>query len=169
MRRSILFVAAALSLAGPATAQNAPDKAPAAKQVDPKEAAKQADIKVRTALNAAGGSIDACTDRYLSEYPAADGKADIALTVLKNGMVQKATVEVGLEGARNLKPCLEAAGRGIKFPDVANDGATLKITVPIKKGAKFRVPMPGDPPPEGAKPQDEGFVQFLPADWTPQQ
>lgn len=136
----------------------------------PSDAAKAAETAVRNALNGAGASIDACVERHIAEYPTADGKATLDLTVQKTGMVEKCVVTVALEGARNLKVCLEKAGRSVKFPQPGEGGATLKVTAVIKKGAKFRIPAPDEKPPEGEPPpQDEGFVDFFPANWVPQQ
>lgn len=142
----------------------------AARAEDPKAAgAKGVETAIRNALNAAGPGIDACVERYLVEVPAADGKATLDFTVAKTGLVDKCVVDAPLENARSLRECLERTGKGIKFPQPGEGGATLKVSAVVKKGAKFRIPDPDEKPPTEAAQQDEGFVQFFPAGWvTPQ-
>lgn len=142
---------------------------PAAAEPDKSEATKALEAAIRKALNGAGPAVDACVERYLVERPTTDAKATLDLSVVKTGMVDKCTVEAPVENARSLKECLERAAKGIKFPSPGDGGATLKLEVPVKKGAKFRVPEPGEKPPAAEGQGDDGFVQFFPTGWVPQQ
>jgi hypothetical protein len=155
-----LFV---LSLVGASTAL-AEDAAQQAAQ-------KQAEELVHRSISATSAAIDACNDAYTAEYPAAQGSARIDVKVAKDGTVAQATVTVNLEGARNLRPCLERVAKGWRFPAHGQaDAQPLSMTVPVRKGAKFVLKRPGDKsepakPAAGGGAQEESLVDFMPTGW----
>ena len=147
--------------AGAALGEGKKKKAPAMTE-------KEAQMAAWKAIASSAGAIDGCTKQYLSEYPASQGKVDIAVTLAENGAVSKARATTGLEGARHLRPCLERVGKGWKFPPVSKANQTLNITVPVLKGAKFSLLKPGEKPKpkeKKSKKKAEGFIRFLPGAW----
>ncbi len=122
--------------------------------------------KVRMMLNASGKTIDQCTERYLSEYPKADGKADITATVVKNGTVASAKVDTSLEGARNLRYCLERAAKTWKFPPHGGESEKMSLTVEVRKGLQFKILAPGEKPPARAGKKPSGFLRMVPTGWS---
>lgn len=123
---------------------------------------------VKTLMSTAG-AIDACTAAYVAEYPTGEGKVTLDVTVVKSGAVGNAVAKTSLDGARNLRPCLETVARKWKFPPIHRESEPLSLTVAVKKGAKFVIRKPGEKAPEPAPGQpsteEEGFVQFTPQAW----
>jgi hypothetical protein len=128
---------------------------------------EEVQAEVHKTLAASAGAIDACTTAYLTEYPASDGKVAISAIVGKSGAVGSATANTTLDGARNLRPCLESVAKKWKFPPVQRDAEPLSLTIVVKKGVKFTLKKPGekDQAPASGAPADEGFVTFTPAAW----
>lgn len=135
----------------------------------PAEAEDAARVKaqLRVALNARGPAFDACTARYLREYPEAKGVAKLDLEVGPDGRVVRATAETRLVGARNLRPCLEGVVEGLRFPVSRKSGpGRLSLDVPVEKGARFRLWGPDERRPEPETQRVETLIRFLPGDWS---
>lgn len=112
-------------------------------------------------INAAAPRIDACTARYLAEYPKADGTLVLELQVGKDGKVRAAKAQTKMEGARHLRPCIEAVGRALVLPPI-EAARVLPIPIRVAAGARFRVLKPGEAPPETKGDKGAGgFVRFL--------
>ena|SRR5688572_6899430 len=125
---------------------------------------KQYEEAARKAINASGPAIDACTARYLEEQPGSEGLAKIAIQVGKGGLVSSAAVDTPLPQARSLKECLERIARTWRMPPPQTDKPDeLKLQIPVKKGAKFKIYGPGEQPPPEAADQPQGFLQFTPS------
>jgi hypothetical protein len=169
MRSSWVISGFALSIAlAAAAASEAEEKK--------KEAAKtpsEIELAVWKSVMASAPLIDKCTESYLVEYPEANGKADLATTVVKDGSVSKVQVSTGLDGARNLVPCLEKAGKTWRFPKLneKTESVELNLAVVVKKGTKFQMKKPGEKEPE-KKPdpksgsEAEDFIHFVPDAWV---
>ncbi len=128
------------------------------------------EAEVRAVFNKSGPALDQCVAKYLAEYPAADGKATIAVEIADTGKVVKATVDTALSGARNLRYCFESVAKTWTFPPPNQEKVSLSITLAVRPGAKFRIPEPGEKPPpaeQGAQP--EGWWSFQPTFWDPGQ
>ncbi|MBK8013474.1 MAG: hypothetical protein IPK13_19230 [Deltaproteobacteria bacterium] len=156
---------AAASSAG----QNASPKVTTA----PRPSAKDIEQQVIGAIARTAGAIDACNDAYIGEYPAAKGTVSLTAGVERPGTVSTASAETSLEGARNLRYCLERVARSWRFPPLTTgkEKEDLTITIPIAKGAKFKLKKPGEKeqeskPAAGKKPR-EGFIRFLPESFLP--
>ena len=130
-----------------------------------KEAIQRKLIEV---INSQAGSVDACTGRYVSEYPKANGTASIELKVNKEGAVARATITTSLAGARNLRLCLEKVAKAYRFPPPESDElVTLSFQVLVKPGAKFKMYMPGEEPKaEQAEQRPPSFFKLLPTGWS---
>ncbi|MCK6548294.1 AgmX/PglI C-terminal domain-containing protein [Myxococcota bacterium] len=134
-------------------------------------AAKQAEEQVYRAIGATASAIDACNDAYVAEYPASQGTAKIEVKVAKDGSVVGASVTTALEGARNLRPCLERVAKSWRFPaHGADQPQPMSMSVPIRKGAKFVLKRPGDKAEPakaaaGGGAQEETIVDFMPTGW----
>jgi hypothetical protein len=154
VRRSLVVVS--LALAAPAlTRAEAP----------PTGEAARIEAQVRQMLNASGPRLDACVARHAEEYPSVDGRATIVATVKQDGSVLSARVETALEGARNLRFCLEQAAKTWRFPEANAATVEVKIQVPVKKGANFRLPAPGEKRTERVEQAKDGFLFFMPGEW----
>jgi hypothetical protein len=154
---SLLGIAALLGMASVASAEDKP--------VDGKEAA----LAAWKTINGSGPQIDQCTQAYIGEYPATDGSVKLQITVVKNGTVGTAAVNTSLEGARNLRPCLEKVAKNWKFMPLATETEQLALTIPVKKGQKFVLKKPGEksePTAPGQEKQEETVFDFLPSTWT---
>ncbi len=123
--------------------------------------------RVRKTLNASGSSIDACNTRYLSEYPKAQGKADVSVFVGPKGKVTKASIKTSLEGARNLRYCLEQVAKGWTLPKEYAGPKPMNLSVPIQAGVKFKILAPGEKPPPGQPPQARTVIKFTGKKFTP--
>lgn len=126
-------------------------------------------LQILTIVNQTSGAIDLCTAKYLEEYPQAIGKAVVATLVSTEGKVKKVDIQTQLEGARHLRPCLANIAKTWIFPAPAKD-EPLELTVPVQKGQKFHLPMPGEKPAAepAAEKKPEGFVRFnkwMPPQW----
>ena len=122
---------------------------------------------LRMVLNAGGPAFDACMNRYLHEYPEVKGSVKLELGVASDGQVRQAKAETSLVGARNLRPCLESVAKNLHFPKHRGDQlGQLSVTIPIEKGARFRLWAPGEEPPPGKPHQKRTMVRFLPGDWS---
>jgi len=156
--------AALLSLFFGAAPAFAEEPAPAKAGPSPKEV----EMKVHETLAASAPAIDACTAAYTNEYPAAAGKAVIDATVVKDGSVGQAAVNTALEGARNLRLCLERVAKGWRLPPIHGESEKLTLTINVKKGARFSLLKPGEKPAPGQPQaeQQDGFVSFLPQSWA---
>ena len=129
----------------------------------PGEADAAREAEVRTALNARGSAFDACTERYLREYPKAKGTATVEFRLGPKGRVVRAQADTKLVGARNLRPCLEAAAKTVQFPTSGGGPpGRLKVTIPVEKGARFRLPAPGESPGPAPKKTIRTVIRFLP-------
>jgi hypothetical protein len=144
---------------------------PAAALASP--AARQAEVEqqIRGMLNASGPAIDRCVERHAVEYPSADGKAEVVATVLPTGVVARAAVETALEGARNLRLCLEQVARAWRFPSGAAEPHPVRLALTVRKGVRFHLPDPAakpGPAAQGARPPsgDDGFLRFSPGAWA---
>jgi hypothetical protein len=127
---------------------------------DPKKKYEEA---ARSAINATGPAIDACTQRYVEENPGAAGQAKVSVRVVKGGAVESAKVETSLLQPRSLKECLERIAKGWRLPAPQTEQPDLlTLQIPVKKGAKFKIYAPGEQPPQEAKEQPSGFLQFAP-------
>lgn len=129
----------------------------------------KAQVEVLKAINASGPQVDACTQRYLLAHPDADGAVELEAIVNEEGKVTEATANTKLTGARRLRPCLEGVAKGWKLPPPSEHGASVGIKVTVKKGAKFRIRLPGDAPPKpppGAD-EDEGLFTLTPSSFLP--
>jgi hypothetical protein len=134
---------------------------PATKPLTPQEIQS----KVFAILSGAGPQIDACTEAYTNEFPANAGKVDVAVYIVKDGTVSKAEVSTTLDGARNLRPCLEAVAKRWKMPPINVEQERLNLTIQVKKGVKFALAKPGEKAAQQGgetKPEEQGFVSFLP-------
>lgn len=162
-----LFIALCLVPAVGA-AEEPPEKKEAPKKMSAEEQ-KALERKIVAAINAQAGTIDACTARYLKEYPAAKGSVALALEVEREGAVKSAKATTSLTGARNLRPCIEKAGRAVKFPAPNTEKpARLTLSVPVQKGAKFKLYAKGDEPkPKPEDPAAPVTVQFNMRSFTP--
>lgn len=143
---------------------------------DPASAARQrleAELILWRTLMGTASAIDACTQAYASEFPDASGTVELRSEVMKDGTVGRATARTSLEGARNLRPCLERVAKGWRFPPIAKDGEPLSLQIPVKRGNKFFIAKPGEKDEASAAPSErpeEGFLQlipeFLPSTWV---
>jgi hypothetical protein len=125
--------------------------------------------KVYKTLTAAGPAIDSCTEAYSNEFPTEVGKVELAVTVVKDGTVGPVVVNTALNGARNLRLCLEYAAKKWKFPPINTEAEKLSLTIAVRKGLKFALPKPGEKKadaPVGQKQEDTGFVSFTPSGWS---
>lgn len=124
-------------------------------------------IKVIDSINATGPAIDACVNKYLTEYPSQRGHVMLAVSVNAEGKVASSKATTSLEGARNLRPCLEAVGKTWTFPPPKDKTADLNLKIGVMPGTRFRLRKPGDPPPEPkAEPKPEpGAVKLQPTGW----
>lgn len=154
-RRLLLFVLGTSLLASSALAEEAQDD-------------KAVQKKVIAVLNGKGAQIDQCVDRYVDEFPAADGTLTLTIKVGKEGAVTDATVDTKLGGARNLRPCVAGVAKGYEFPPPSKE-VSLTLTLVVKKGAKFRLYGPGETPP-APKPSDPPgpVFNFMPFGWNVQ-
>ena len=74
----------------------------------------------------------------LTEYPTADGQVMLQTAVAKDGSVAQVTAVTSLEGARNLRPCLEKIAKGWRFPPHNGEKpAPLTLPVRVKKGSRL--------------------------------
>lgn len=135
------------------------------------EERKALEVQIIGVLNGRGVQMDQCTERYLTEYPEQKGSVALAMSVDPSGKVLSATAQTGLTGARNLRPCIEAVAKGYIFPTTKGDKpAPINLTIPVEKGAKFKIYPPGEAPkPKEGPPPSSGFLRFTPADWGPAQ
>ena len=143
--------------------------APAAIAADKEmsEAEKKAEAAIRSTLNGSAKAIDGCIGRYLKEQPKADGDAKVTVVVQKSGQTKSAAVQTKLPQARTLRRCLEVVAEGWTFPK-PRESTTLGVTIPVVEGAKFRVPAPGEKPPEKAeKEEPRGFIRLQPGSFLP--
>lgn len=155
-RLTILLVLAFVATAGPALAE---------KMSQEQQNALQA--KLIGVLNSRGAEIDRCTERHLGEFPEAKGKVDVAMKVGMDGKVRKATVATRLSGARNLRPCIERVVKTYVFAPTKTETVDLNITVPVVKGAKFRLYGPGETPKTAkSAPAQQGYIRFTGRSWT---
>ena len=125
--------------------------------------------QVRTMLNASGPSIDRCVERHAEEYPGADGRAEVIATVLPTGQVARASVETALEGARNLRLCLEQVAKAWRFPAGAAEAHPVRLALVVRKGVRFALPDPAAPPTAASPARaaaDDGFLRFSPGAWA---
>lgn len=135
---------------------------------EPSTSEKAAEMAVRKMLNASGGSIDQCAQRYLLEQPGAKGQARIDVKVRADGKAIEPVVQTGLKQARTLRLCLEAVAKTWRFPKPRGP-TPLGITIVVAEGVKFRVPAPGEKPPD-RKPEEkepQGFLRLLPGTFLP--
>jgi hypothetical protein len=143
-----------------------PGQAPAKPAMTP----EQMQMKVWQTVSGSGAAIDRCTDAYLKEYPTASGNVQLKATVVKDGTVGQASADTSLDGARNLRPCIEKVAKGWKLPPLQTESEQLSLTVVVKKGTKFSLRKPGEKdeqkPAAGGGQQDEGFMDFLPRSWS---
>jgi hypothetical protein len=132
---------------------------------EPSEAdQKKYEEAARKSINATGPAIDACTARYLEEQPGSEGVAKVAIQIGKGGVVSSAAVDTPLPQPRSLKECLERIARGWRMPPPQTDKPDeLKLQIPVKKGAKFKIYGPGEQPPPEAANEPQGFLQFTPS------
>lgn len=150
------------------TASKAPPNAAAA----PRPSAKEIEAQVIGAIARTAGAINACNDAHIGEYPAAKGTVSLTASVGRPGTVSTASAETSLEGARNLRYCLERVAQSWRFPPLTTgkDKEDLTITIQIAKGAKFKLKKPGEQD-ESSKPaakkEREGFIRFLPESFLP--
>ena len=164
-RRLALTVALGL-LAAPAFAE---EPAPKTRKMTEAEA-KALEKKVIAAVNAKAGQIDACVNRHLKEFPSANGKVSLSMSVdPKTGRVTTSDAKTSLKGARNLRPCIAKAGRGMAFPPPNTaEPAKLGFDVFVKQGAKFKLYAKGEAPKaKPGEPQPEGIMRFTASAWTP--
>jgi hypothetical protein len=133
-------------------------------QDKPQLTPEQMQMKVYETISRSAGAIDQCTQAYLTEYPAANGNVELTAVIVKDGSVGQATASTQLEGARNLRPCLEKVPKGWKFFPIGSDSEKLVVVVHVKKGQKFVLRKPGEEakPRPGEGPQEEGFIGFMP-------
>jgi hypothetical protein len=135
--------------------------------------ATPAEIEAKTyqVLLGAAPAIDQCTAAYSAEYPAEVGKVQLALTVQKDGSVAQVTAATTLQGARNLRPCLESVAKKWKLPAINTESEKLALTITVKKGVKFTLKKPGEKAAEGqtqsGAQEESGFLQFTPEGFTP--
>ena len=135
---------------------------------EPIEPHADAQARVRAVLNAQGPAFDACTARYIREYPKAKGAATLAFEVGLKGRVERAKAATRLIGARNLRPCLEGVVKTVRFPVTRKGGpGRLSLRVPVEKGARFRLWGPDErrPAPETTQ-RVSTVIRFLPGDWS---
>jgi hypothetical protein len=134
----------------------------------PSDAEAQAlEKKIIGVLNGKGPQMDQCVERYLEEYPAADGGVQLKMEIGKGGVVVEATADTTLEGARNLRPCIAKVAKGYVFPEPARaEKVTLTINLVVKKGAKFKLYGPGESPPKPEAREGEPIFHFMPTGWT---
>ncbi len=143
-----------------------------AKEEDKKDKASaethKVHMKVWRVLDGAKKEIDGCTARYVEEYPKAKGTARVSTTVQKDGRVSKASVSTSLEGARNLRACLEKIARGWRFPEPQAESADFSFELVVQKGVKFSLLKPGEKPKDRPKEGkgDQGFIKFV-GRWLP--
>jgi hypothetical protein len=157
--RGTLLASTLLFVALDASAQDAKKKEAAMLELQ---------VKVYNMLSGSSGAIDACTTAYTTEYPAADGKVQLEATVVKDGTVSVSTAQTTIDGARNLRPCLEKIAKGWKFPPLNKDGSEkMTLTIPVKKGTKFVLQKPGEKQGAAQQEQPEGFLMFLPESFLP--
>lgn len=138
---------------------------PAVALAEPSEQEKKAQEMARKSINATGGQIDACTERYLVENPDQQGQAKVSVTIVKGGQVAKADVETSLPGARTLRLCLERVAKTWRLPAPQSDKPDeLSIQIPVLKGYKFKIYGPDEerPEPPPGQPKAEGFIKFTP-------
>ena len=133
------------------------------------EEKKAFEKKLVTAINAGGPGIDGCVARYSKEYPQSDGTVRLNMTVGLDGRVSGADAQTGLKGARNLRPCLERVAKGLKFPAPKTaKPVQMGISVPVKKGAKFKLYAEGEaPPPKKDEPEPPRVLRFNGGAWFP--
>jgi hypothetical protein len=127
------------------------------------------EMKIWSALTASAPAIDQCTDAYTGEFPNEAGKVQIDCTIAVQGVVAKVVATTTLQGARNLRPCLERVAKTWRLPPPKNP-EKMTLMINVKKGVKFALRKPGTaapkeeaPPPQNA---EEGFLQFLPSNWV---
>lgn len=140
---------------------------PAPQPATPPLSKEQVQEKVYAVLRGSASQIDACTEAYTTEFPGSTGKAQLTAFIQKDGTVLKSEVSTALEGARNLRTCLESVARKWKLPPIHSEQEKLNLTIAVKKGQKFSLLKPGEKKPEqpGQAPQpaeEDGFVGFLP-------
>lgn len=134
----------------------------------PKLALNPDQIKVIDTINQSGPAIDACVNRYVQEYPSAQGKLSLSVMVGPDGRVVSSRAETALPGARNLRPCIEGVARRWRLPEPKEESATLGIDIPVRPGAKFKLKKPGEkePKPKKSPKQEEpGFMRIQPTGW----
>ena len=135
----------------------------------PAEDGKALEKKIIGILNGKGPQMDRCVERYLAEYPTADGTLTLTMKVGKAGAVVEASADTKLPGARNLRPCVAGVAKGYEFPAPSKEeGVTLTLSLVVKKGAKFKLYAPGEAPPKPKEGEPEPLFKFLPQGWTPQ-
>jgi len=130
---------------------------------------KALQLKIIAQLNTKGPQMDACTKRFLDEYPKAKGAVTLSMKVSPEGKVVSAQAVTALKGARNLRPCIEAVGKSYTFePTNAAEPAPLSITIPVEDGAKFKLYPPGQEP---KRPKEDktapAIFRFTPSTWNP--
>jgi hypothetical protein len=168
-----LFIHAAIAslflVSTPALAEDPPKEMTEAQK---KAAAMEVQMKVYNMLMGSAGALDACTTAYTTEFPNNSGKATVQVKIIKDGSVMTANVETQLEGARNLRSCLESVARKWRFPPLQKESDQVSLTVQVKKGQKFTLRKPGEQAQQQQQQQqqpsgDEGFMQFLPESFLP--
>lgn len=132
-------------------------------------------LQILNTLNASGPRIDACVARYHEEQPGLKGEAKVSVDVDPEGKLRTANVTTGLPQARTLRDCLVVVARAWSLPPPeSEDGGKLSITIPVRPGAKFRIPKPGEKPPEPDASEEEppppqwfnpASTGFLPSGW----
>lgn len=126
-------------------------------------------LKIIAKLNTKGPQFDACTKRFLEEYPKANGAVTLSMKISPEGKVVSAQAVTALKGARNLRPCIESVGKSYTFePTQAAEPAPLSVTIPVEDGAKFKLYPPGQEP---KRPKEDksapAIFRFTPATWNP--
>lgn len=163
--KRLLFCAAVL-LAPAAWAEDEPEpsaSAPPAAEA-PKPAAESPEavqLKVWQALMASATQIDACTQKYTSEFPDRVGSVSITVGIGSDGRVQTVKTDTDLKAPDRLNGCLGSVARSWRLPGHSGEEpASLTLKVEVKKGQKFKLLKPGEKPP--AAPAAQG--QAAPAE-----
>lgn len=129
-------------------------------------------LAILETVNSSGPRIDRCVARYLEEQPGRKGIAKITVEAGPEGRPQTTKVATDLPQARTLRSCLEQVARTWALPPPKEGSGKLELSVPVYPGAKFRIPKPGEEPPEPEKeeaPPPKWFnpasTGFLPSGW----
>jgi hypothetical protein len=148
-----------------------PNAKPADKPPEKKDDKPKVDVESKAfqdatfnQINGSAAQIDACTARYIEEFPDRKGVATVSFAIQPDGKVGAADVKCDLQASQNLVTCLRDIPRHWNFPPIGDQKLNSSLPIHVGKGQKFRLKKPGEKDEKPASPAEEEDTAVT---WTP--